>query len=249
MARDGLRRSMKVRWEAHFKSSLSFTASESQKYTNHRPGGYVRASIRRMLVHLEVPDKENLVTLQCLSLWCIHFSHRMFKFSQELAARWTARQFTRVTQSRRAWRLIHIKVTYYSIFIEFFFPGFSWFCGSAWVLFMVVFQLITTSCLLSYLVMPPPQWSGDRGLLFAWSNAWLLLVTRRSCLFQEPSGKSMVNVKMVTASLYFLPTSPLLCCPCWHHGGWRSTWGVWFKALILLLIAWCDAVSAVRQTL
>lgn len=114
---------------------------------------------------------------------------------------------------------------------------------------MVVFQLITTSCLLSYLVMPPPQWSGDRGLLFAWSNAWLLLVTRRSCLFQEPSGKSMVNVKVVTASLYFLPTSPLLCCPCWHHGGWRSTWGVWFKALILLLIAWCDAVSAVRQTL
>lgn len=70
-----------------------FTATESQKYTKHRPRGYVRVSRRGMLVHLEVLDKENLVTLRCLRLWCIHFSHRMFKFSQELAASWTARQF------------------------------------------------------------------------------------------------------------------------------------------------------------
>lgn len=155
----------------------------------------------------------------------------------------------RVTQSRLAWRVIHIKVTYYSIFMDFFFPGFSCFCGSAWVLFMVVFQLITASCRLSYLVMPPPRRSRDRGLLFAWSNTWLLLVTRWSCLFQELSGKSMVNVKIVMASLYFLPTSPLLGRPRWHHGGRRSTCDLWFKALVLLLIAWCDPVSAVRQTL
>lgn len=71
-----------------------FTASESQKYAKHRPRGYMRVSIRGMPMHLEVLDKANLVTLRCLSLWCLHFSHRMFKFSQELAARWTMRQFT-----------------------------------------------------------------------------------------------------------------------------------------------------------
>lgn len=45
-----------------------FTAAESQKYTKHRPRGYVRVSRRGMLLHLEVLDKENLVTLRCLSL-------------------------------------------------------------------------------------------------------------------------------------------------------------------------------------
>lgn len=45
-----------------------FTGSESQKHTKYRPRGYVRASVRGMLVHLEVLDKENLVTLWGFSL-------------------------------------------------------------------------------------------------------------------------------------------------------------------------------------
>lgn len=155
----------------------------------------------------------------------------------------------RVTQSRPAWRLIHIKVTYYSIFLGFFPLDFHVFVVVLGVLFMVVFQLITASCLLFYLATPPPQWNGGRGLLVAWSNAWLLLVARWPCLLQDLSGKSMVKVKTVTASLYFFPTSPLLCCPCWRHGGWRSTCDVQFKALVLLLIAWCNPVSAVRKAL
>lgn len=113
-----------------------------------------------------------------------------------------------VTQSRRAWRVIHIKVTYYSIFIELFSLNFHVFVVLLGFFFMVVFQLITAACLLFYVVMPPPRWNGDRGLLLAWSNAWLLLVARWSCLFQDLSGKTMVNVKTVSASLYFLPTSP-----------------------------------------
>lgn len=53
---------------------------------------------------------------------------------------------------------------------------------------------------------------------------------------QDLSRKSMVNVKTVTASLYFLSTSPLLCCPCWHHGGWRSTCDVWLRHLSCCLL-------------
>lgn len=45
-----------------------FTGSESQKHTKYRPRGHARASVRGMLVHLEVLDKENLVTLQGFSL-------------------------------------------------------------------------------------------------------------------------------------------------------------------------------------
>lgn len=45
-----------------------FTGSESQKCTRYRPRGYIRASISGILVHLEVLDKENLVTLRGSSL-------------------------------------------------------------------------------------------------------------------------------------------------------------------------------------
>lgn len=45
-----------------------FTGSESQKQPKYKPRGYIRASVRGMLVHLEVLDKENLVTLWGFSL-------------------------------------------------------------------------------------------------------------------------------------------------------------------------------------
>lgn len=45
-----------------------FTGSENQKQTEYKPRGYIRAGVRGMLVHLEVLDKENLVTLWSFSL-------------------------------------------------------------------------------------------------------------------------------------------------------------------------------------
>lgn len=62
----------------------------------------------------------------------------------------------------------------------------------------------------------------------------------------------MVNIKTVITSLYVLPTSPLLCV----HAGIVEDEETSvtcdlkaFKGLILLLIAWCNPVSAVRKTL